>query len=47
MKKKRDLEQGLSVGRLLMEFMPQFPFTDSELRMFPTHVRNEAGRLMD
>ena len=46
-KKKRDLDQGLAVARLLMEFMPQFTFIDSELCMFPAHVRDEARELMD
>ena len=34
LKKKRDLGQGLAVAHLLMEYMPQFTFTENDLRMF-------------
>lgn len=44
LKKKRDLGQGLAVAHLLMEYMPQFTFTENDLRMFPAHVRDEAGK---
>ncbi len=44
LKKNRDLEQGLAVASLLVKYMPQFEFSESELRMFPSHVRNEAHK---
>ena len=46
LKKKRDLNQGLVVARLLINYMPQFRFTENELRMFPVHVRDEARKFI-
>jgi hypothetical protein len=34
-KKPRDRSQGLGVAQLVTQFMPQYPFKISELKMFP------------
>ncbi len=41
-KKSRDKTQGLIVARLVAEYLPQYPFKSSELRMFPKDVVQAA-----
>ncbi len=41
-KKTRDHEQGLAVARLTLQYLPNYPFAPSELRMFPKDVTSEG-----
>jgi hypothetical protein len=41
-KRERDLSQGLAVARLVLQYLPQYAFKDSELRMFPKDVVDKA-----
>jgi len=43
-KKKRDRHQALAVVYLISQYLPQYKFTASELRMFPKDVIEAAGR---
>ncbi|WP_373499181.1 nucleotidyltransferase domain-containing protein [Desulfococcus sp.] len=43
-KKKRDYSQALAVCRLILQYLPQYPFTPEELRMFPRDVVTDAFR---
>ena len=47
LKKKRDRGQGLAVAHLVMECMPQFTFAETDLRMFPAHVRKEVDKIFE
>jgi len=40
-KKKRDLAQGLAVIQLIMNYLPQYSFEMSELKMFPKDILKE------
>lgn len=44
MKKQRDQDQGLAVARLVIKYLPQYPFKRSELRMFPNEVIKDAQK---
>jgi len=46
LKKNRDLKQGLAIAQILMNYLPQYEFNKSEMRMFPAHVRDEARKLI-
>jgi hypothetical protein len=41
-KKQRDRDQGLSVAQLIIQYLPQYQFNSSELRMFPKDVVQKA-----
>ena len=41
-KKQRDRDQGLSVAQLIIQYLPQYQFNSSELRMFPKDVVQRA-----
>jgi len=41
-KKQRDLDQGLAVAQLIIQYLPQYQFNTSELRMFPKDVVQRA-----
>jgi hypothetical protein len=43
-KKQRDRDQGLAVVRLVAQYLPQYLFKKSELKMFPADVFNEAQK---
>ncbi len=43
MKKGRDREQALSTARLVLEYMPGYPFEASALKMFPREIAAGAG----
>jgi hypothetical protein len=34
-KKQRDHDQGLAVAQLIIQYLPQYQFNTSKLRMFP------------
>ena len=38
LKKPRDRTQGLEVAKLLIQYLPQYPFEKSQLKMFPKEV---------
>jgi len=38
LKKKRDFNQSVAVTHLIMQYLPEYCFKASELRMFPKHV---------
>ncbi|MBW2296523.1 MAG: nucleotidyltransferase domain-containing protein [Deltaproteobacteria bacterium] len=46
LKKNRDLKQGLAIAQILINYLPQYAFNKSEMRMFPAHVRDEARKLI-
>ncbi|MBW2612949.1 MAG: nucleotidyltransferase domain-containing protein [Deltaproteobacteria bacterium] len=46
LKKNRDLKQGLAIAQILINYLPQYEFNKSEMRMFPAHVRDEARKLI-
>jgi hypothetical protein len=46
-KKKRDREQAIAVGKLVVEHLTQYRFDASELRMFPLTVVQKATELFD
>lgn len=41
-KKQRDHDQGLAVAQLIIQYLPQYQFNTSELRMFPKDVVQRA-----
>ncbi len=41
-KKPRDYEQAIATFQLVLQFLPQYPFKTSALRMFPEHVVKKA-----
>jgi hypothetical protein len=41
-KKQRDHDQGLAVAQLIIQYLPQYQFNTSELRMFPKDVVQKA-----
>ena len=41
-KKQRDRDQGLAVAQLIIQYLPQYQFDSSELRMFPKDVVQRA-----
>jgi len=41
-KKQRDCDQGLAVAQLIIQYLPQYQFNTSELRMFPKDVVQRA-----
>jgi len=41
-KKQRDYDQGLAVAQLIIQYLPQYQFNASELRMFPKDVVKRA-----
>ena len=41
-KKQRDHDQGLAVAQLIIQYLPQYQFNTSELRMFPKDVIQRA-----
>jgi hypothetical protein len=41
-KKQRDHDQGLAVAQLIIQYLPQYQFKTSELRMFPKDVVRSA-----
>jgi hypothetical protein len=41
-KKQRDCDQGLAVAQLVIQYLPQYQFNASELRMFPKDVVQRA-----
>ena len=43
-KKKRDYSQALAVCRLILQYLPQYPFSPDDLRMFPKDVVTDAFR---
>ncbi len=45
-KKKRDRNQAMTIISLVIQYLPQYPFQESELRMFPQKVVNEAKKKM-
>ncbi len=45
-KKKRDRTQGLTVARLVVERLPQYPFKSSELRMFPMDLVHRVKNMI-
>jgi len=46
LKKRRDRHQALAVAYLVSQYMPQYRFTSSELRMFPKDVFTAAARAL-
>ncbi|MDM8535949.1 nucleotidyltransferase domain-containing protein [Desulfobacterales bacterium HSG17] len=42
-KKQRDQTQGLTAARMVLRYFPDYPFTSSELRMFPKDVFEDAA----
>jgi len=42
--KQRDHDQGLAVAKLVMQYLPQYRFNTSELRMFPKNLVQEAKK---
>ena len=47
-KKQRDRDQGLAVAQLIIQYLPQYQFDSSELRMFPKDVvRRAKERISD
>ena len=43
-KKQRDCDQGIAVSHLIVNYLPQYKFNASELRMFPKTVFSEAKK---
>jgi len=43
LKKKRDLNQALAVAQTVIDYLPQYKFESSVLRMFPKHIVQKAG----
>jgi Nucleotidyltransferase len=43
-KKQRDHDQGLAVAQLIIQYLPQYQFNTSELRMFPKDVVQKPVR---
>jgi hypothetical protein len=46
-KKQRDREQAMAVGKLIAEHLPQYRFNISELRMFPLEVVQKATKFFE
>lgn len=47
LKKPRDRHQGIAVAWLVRRYLPHYPFTAADLRMFPAAVREAAARGME
>lgn len=46
-KKKRDAHQGIAIAQLVIQYLPQYPFNDKDLRMFPKSVfENEKKAIL-
>jgi hypothetical protein len=45
-KKQRDCDQGIAVSNLIVNYLPQYKFNASELRMFPKTVFSEAKKYL-
>ena len=43
-KKQRDCDQGIAVSHLIVNYLPQYKFNASELRMLPKTVFSEAKK---
>lgn len=47
LKRRRDQSQGIAVAKLALNYLPQYKFTQSELRMFPADVVERARISME
>jgi len=45
-KKRRDYDQGLAVAELVIQYLPQYRFNTSELRMFPRNLVQKAKKMI-
>lgn len=46
-KKKRDRSQALAVCKVILGYLPEYPFRRDELRMFPEEIVSDAVRAME